>query len=98
MGKKAACRAFHICTTGYDVEVLPCFEKLSPVDLPFKRTMQVPGSPARAATVYDVCQALSWIATRRSDAEQRVEWQGEIGALVRPLMEYKAAKGTEPLF
>lgn len=96
-GKKAACRAFHICTSGYDVEILPFFEKLSPVELPFRQTERVPGSPDRAATVYDVCQALSWIATRRSDAEQRIEWQGAIGGLVQPLMEYRQIAGSEPL-
>src|SRR4051794_18860671 len=84
-GKKAACQAYHICTSGYDVRVLPCSEELSPIDYPTTRTERVRGAPKLASNVYDVCQALSWIATRRPNAEQRVEWQRAIGGLVGPL-------------
>ena len=42
----------------------------------------VPGAATPARNLYDVSQALSWVATRRNDAERRSEWQEEIGVLI----------------
>jgi hypothetical protein len=42
----------------------------------------VPGSPERAATKYDVSQALSFVATRRNNAEERVTRQADIPQLL----------------
>lgn len=81
-GKKAGCRIFHICNSGYDVEYHDPFEKGDPTTKTVRRTQAVPGSAVPAKTLYDVSQALSWLATTRSDSEERVEWQSQIPALV----------------
>lgn len=83
--KKAGCRVFHICDSGFDVEYQDPFEKGDPTTKAVKRTQAVPGAPVPAKTLYDVSQALSWIATTRSDSEERVQWQSQIPDLIDKL-------------
>ena len=77
--KKAAARVFYICTEGRDVEIAHPFRK------PSKYLPRVPGSPERSESIYDVSQALSFIATRRRDVEERVKWQEDIPRLLEKL-------------
>ncbi len=84
-GKKAACRVFHICRTGRDVEIMDPFAKGEATEKPVKPTADVPGAAKPARTLYDISQALSWIATQRSNTEERVEWQGAIPELIASL-------------
>ncbi len=88
-GKKAACRAFHICTTGFDVEYEDPFAKGEPTTKAVKRTGRVPGAVDMAENLYDVSQALSWIASSRQDADERVDWQSQIPELVQRLRDLK---------
>jgi len=74
--KKAAARVFYICTEGRDVEIAHPFRQ------PSKYLPRVPGSPERAGSIYDVSQALSFVATRRRDVEERVKWQEDIPRLL----------------
>jgi len=89
-GKKAACRIFHICNSGCDVDILNPFAKGSATEKPVKQTSEVPGAPRPAKTLYDVSQALSWVATQRNNMEERVEWQSAIPRLVKTLDEMAA--------
>ena len=84
-GKKAACRAFHICTSGFDVDFVNPFEKGHPTEKTVKRIERVPGAPDTAKSMYDVSQALSWIASRRPNPEERVAWQFQISKLLESL-------------
>jgi hypothetical protein len=90
-GKKAACRALHICRSGADVELLDPFDGGKPTEKRIKRLNLVPGSPIPAKNLYDVCQALSWIATHRKSADERLEWQGHIPALIENLRAHLKA-------
>lgn len=67
-GKKAAARVHHICLTGHDAEMTDPFAKGSATEKPIRSLDQVPGSPNKATTTYDVMQALSFVAGRRTDA------------------------------
>ena len=87
-GKKAACRVFHICLNGVDVELTEPFAKGDASDKPFKPLIAVPGAPNPARNLYDVSQALSWIATQRNSAEERLEWQSVIPSLVEHLRNH----------
>tara|TARA_R110002072_G_scaffold66954_2_gene164585 strand:+ start:518 stop:1489 length:972 start_codon:yes stop_codon:yes gene_type:complete len=89
-GKKAACRIFHICTAGCDVEYADPFAKELPTQKPVKRLKQVPGAPSTAENLYAVSQALSWIATRKMNPDIRREWQLKIPALIGQLSDYQA--------
>jgi hypothetical protein len=84
-GKKAACRTYHICRSGQDVEIDDPFAKGEATEKPIKEIGSVPGAAVPAKTLYDVSQALSWVATRRNNADQRLDWQSRIPALVTSL-------------
>jgi hypothetical protein len=92
-GKKAACRAFHICTSGFDVEYNDPFAIGEPTTKAVTRTVRVPGAPDAAKNLYDVSQALSWIATSRQDSDERVDWQAQIPELVQRLQELDTIQG-----
>jgi hypothetical protein len=84
-GKNAACRVFHICSSGHDVEPEP-FSKAPPSEKQVRRLdPPVPGAANPAGSLYDVCQALSWVATRRNNPEERVERQAQIPGLIKKL-------------
>lgn len=89
-GKKAACRVFHICMSGWDVEYDDPFAKGAPTDKPVKPTERVPGSPETAQNLYDVSQALSWVASHRNNSEERVVWQSQIPTLIDGLATLSA--------
>jgi hypothetical protein len=84
-GIKAACRTLHICRTGTDVELLDPFAGGKPSEKRTRSITIVPGASIPAKNLYDVCQALAWIATQRNSADERLEWQGQIPALVESL-------------
>lgn len=83
--KKAACRVFHICNSGCDVELADVFAKGEATEKPVTKTQRVPGAPERAKNLYDVSQALSWVATKRNNPEERLQWQEEIPHLISRL-------------
>jgi hypothetical protein len=84
-GKLAAARLWSICTTGHDAAFIPPFEALPASYRHVKPSQSVPGAPAESRTLYDVAQAASWIASRRSDFEQGQTMQQEIHDLLTPL-------------
>lgn len=90
-GKKAACRAYHICLTGHDVEIVDPFAKGEATEKPVKLTDIVPGSASPAQTLYDVSQALSWLATNRNNTEERVDWQAAIPGMIASLRKISNA-------
>ena len=84
-GPKAASRVLHICRTGSDAELTDPFAGGKASEKPVTATRAVPGASAPANTVFDVSQALSWVATQRNNPEERVEWQRQIPGLVTAL-------------
>lgn len=84
-GRKAASRVYHVCLSGFDVEYADRFEKEAPSVKKVKRTTRVPGAPNSAGNLYDVAQALSWIASSRLDSEERIAWQSQVPGLVEQL-------------
>lgn len=86
-GKKAACRVFHICKLGHDVELDDAFAAGEATEKPVTQAAKVPGSPAPAVNLFDVSQAMSWVATGRNNPDERLEWQTGIPKLVGRLAE-----------
>lgn len=84
-GKKAACRIYHICKSGQDVEYEDPFEKSKPSEKTVKIVQDVPGAAKPSRTLFDVSQALSWIGSNRNDAEERISWQSDIPKLIGKL-------------
>ena len=83
-GKRAAARVFHICRAGHDVEI-DSFAPGAASEKPVRQRLPVAGSPLPARTKYDASQALSFVATHRNDADDRLGRQAEIPALLRKL-------------
>lgn len=84
-GKKAACRAFHICSFGHDVKITDPFSPAEPTEKPVRQLDIIPGATAPARTLFDVCQALAWVATQRKDPDQKIRWQLQIPELLSQL-------------
>jgi hypothetical protein len=81
-GKKAACRVFHICDSGHDVEIVDPFASGEATEKPIKKIKRVPGAPEKAVNLYDISQAMSWVATSRNNSEERLEWQSCIPEII----------------
>jgi hypothetical protein len=90
-GQKAACRALHICRNGADVEFSDPFAGGKASEKPVKILDAVPGAANPAKNLYDVCQALSWLATTRRSAEERLQWQSGIPKLIENLRNHLKA-------
>ena len=97
-GKKAACRVFHICASGHDVEIVDPFAPCDASDKPVRHTARVPGVPLTAANMFDVSQSMSWVATGRNNTDERLDWQSGVPRLMNQL-EHTVAKEafTQPL-
>lgn len=81
-GKKAACRVLHICEDGRDVEIADPFFPGKPSEKPTKPIMVVPGAPRPSSNLYHVSQSLSWVASHRTKAEERIKWLEQIPSLI----------------
>lgn len=86
-GPVAAARVLHICREGRDAELGIPFAKGLPSEKEMKPLEPVPGSPKPARTLFDVSQALAWVATGRSNTEDRLTWQRQVSALINELAE-----------
>ncbi len=82
-GTHAAARVYRICMTGFDVTFQP-FSGGAPSDLAQlgSKRKRVPGSPTLADNEYDVAQALSWVASRNANLEERTRRQAQIVPLL----------------
>ena len=92
-GKKAASRVFHICMTGEDSELVDPFARGSALQKPVRATVPVPGSDVPAEDLHAVSQALSWVGTRRNNAEERVAWLSQIPDLLARLAKSDSIGG-----
>jgi len=88
-GKKAAARVYHICRSGRDIEFPSPFTGGPATRKPVKPVEEVPGAPIPARSLYDASQALSWVASRRNNPEERTAWQIQIPSLVEDLAAKK---------
>ena len=91
-GKRAAARVFHICDSGKDVEIDDPFAPGAATEKPIRYLAPVPGAPERASTKYDVAQAMSFVATQRKNAEERVTWQNIVPRLLERLSASSGAR------
>lgn len=91
-GKKAAARVYHIASTGHDVEFTAPFASGPATQKPVRQGAAVPGSLVPARTKYDIAQILSFVASRRANAEERLAWQSEVAGILTKLGSSKLAQ------
>ncbi|MCY4508675.1 MAG: DUF932 domain-containing protein [Acidobacteria bacterium] len=84
-GKTAAARVFHICRSGHDVELVDFTPRAAASKKLVRSGTPVAGSPSPARTRYDVLQALSFVATKKNDADDRLARQADVPALLQEL-------------
>ena len=85
-GITAATRTYHIATRGIDVEIDrndPAERKVSERNTSDKGN--VPGANAPFANLYDISQALSWVASNNTNINKRMERQQDIKKLIYTL-------------
>ena len=78
----------HICRSGSDVAFLEPFDAGKPTVRQVRLLNPVPGAREGVKNLYDVSQALSWIATQRNNADKRLEWQGHVPELIENLRRH----------
>lgn len=83
-GKNDAARVLNICNSGFDGNPQK-FTSDPPSQLKVQNTRFVPGSNAPATTLYDVAQALSWVAGSRSNLAKRDDHLADIPELLEIL-------------
>jgi hypothetical protein len=84
-GVKAATRAYHIAITGHDVRFANPFERAIPSEREVERARAVRGAAVPADNKFAVSQVLSWLASRRTNPTERVEWMETIPKLMARL-------------
>jgi hypothetical protein len=89
-GIKAAARVLHICRKGTDVSLAPPFETCQTSEKNVAVTGPIPGAAVPARNLYDISQALSWVASHRKNAEERIAWQADIPELIELLRSGKS--------
>ncbi len=85
-GVKAACRAYHILTSGEDVEIADPFAKGLPTEKPVERIGRVPGAVLPGNNPFAASQALAYLASRRRDVGERLDRMREIPGLMEALV------------
>lgn len=92
-GVKAAARVYHIALYGCDVTLTDPFERAKPSQKSVQLRAVVPGSGIPRGgflTAFGVSQALSWVAGRRTDILEQMNWKDEIPGLMRRLLTAQA--------
>ncbi|MBX7492049.1 DUF932 domain-containing protein [Qipengyuania sp. 1NDW9] len=83
-GKFNAARVLGICRSGMD-GTPERFNRSPPSQLELDEREKVPGSPEQAKTLYDVAQALSWVAGQIGDVTKRDKFRADIPKLIEGL-------------
>jgi hypothetical protein len=78
-GAQAATRVFHIVLRGMDITLSDPFEQATPSQRTVDDFGEVPGSVFDRPTAYSALQALTWVASRSENLNQR--WEREADAL-----------------
>lgn len=92
-GVKAATRAYHILTTGDDVDLTRPFEKGPPSRKTVAVRRSVPGAAVPGNNAFAVSQALAWIAKESSTVQDQIERMMKVPATVDDLVaELRARK------
>jgi hypothetical protein len=82
-GLKAAARTCHIARTGRDAEVIGPSRACRPVAS--RRPRATRCLAVLPQTLFDLSQALAWLAKERRDVAEQLEWREQIPALLAPL-------------
>lgn len=86
-GFKAAARTYHIAQTGFDGKIIGQYQDNTPTRIKMMKTVHVPGSPSRCENLFDLSHILAWLAHKRRDVQEQLNWREKIPQLLKPLMK-----------
>jgi hypothetical protein len=89
-GDTNAIRVYHILNAGYDVKLADRDKDGKILDRRVSYDVKVPGSTLPFNNIYQVNQALSWIASRQKSIEERQQKIYEIPDLIKTLLYYSS--------
>jgi hypothetical protein len=92
-GPLAAARVYAIATTGVDGIPVRRRRNAPPHRWSLTEGTAVPGTDARCEDGSGVAQVLAWVATRRGDVAQRLQWRAQIRALMSHLVPASTSQG-----
>lgn len=72
----------HIIRTGTDAEIGGLYKNSRPSTVRVTDLNPVPGAPAEARNLFDVSQALAWLARQRTDLREQLRWRDQIPGLM----------------
>jgi hypothetical protein len=81
-GVEVAARVCHIARSGHDGKVQRPPDKIAPHARAVESQIEVPGAAKPARNLFDVAQALSWVAGRRESIEDQTDWVRTIPSLI----------------
>jgi hypothetical protein len=90
-GPLAAARVYAIATTGVDGIPVRRRRNAPPHRWSLTEGTAVPGTDARCEDGYAVAQVLAWVAARRGDVAQRLQWRAQIRTLMSHLVPAPAS-------
>ena len=85
-GPFAAARVHGIATTGLDGTPVPPWRRAKPHTWSLMDGQPVPGTTAPCRDAYQLVQVLSWVASRRRNVAQRLQWRGQIRTLLAEVL------------
>ena len=84
-GKKAACRVFHICASGHDVEMADPFAPGEATEKPVVEKQKIPGHRIRQRSFFTMlvkrCTSVLALTDRKSNRGAQEEWRPNIPSL-----------------
>ena len=84
-GPLAATRVYSIATTGFDGTPVRS-ARIAPHARRVTAPLHVPGTDAPETDAYGIAQVLAWVAARRSNVAERLQWRNEIPGLLASLL------------
>jgi hypothetical protein len=85
-GPLAAARVHGIATTGLDGKPVPPWRRAKPHTWLLIGGQPVPGTAVPCGDAYQLMQVLSWVASRRRNVAQRLQWRGQIRGLLADVL------------
>ena len=86
-GLKGAIRVLAISQTGWDAEPKGDLKNKRPSEVGIERTNEVPGINPPVENLFDVSQALTWVAGQRTDLQEGLEWRSQVPGLIEDLLK-----------
>ena len=84
-GLKAAVRTFAIVQHGVDAKMVGDKKARKASDTRSDLLGSIPGLDGPAKNLFDVSQALSWLAGQRQDVGEEIQWRAEVANLIQVL-------------